>query len=185
MTPPRKTTIDVEGGLRFTFDERWLAVKWDDSPAYREGLHRLETTKAADIVAAVNRAVLWLVEVKDPRGFRTTFKEKAKDLHKITAAKTRDTLAGAIWSIGRDADDALTAMVRIWLTAKPMRIGVVLWLEGADAAQALAIKDGIESELRWLNPIVVVTNRTLLAATKAKSHLEGMEVVSLPGAPTS
>ena len=46
MTPNRFE----EGELRFDFDGTWTVSKWDDSNAYRQGIQRLEGTKAVDFV---------------------------------------------------------------------------------------------------------------------------------------
>jgi hypothetical protein len=168
--------IDVEGRLRFSFDENWSATKWDDHPAYRDGLAKFEATQAVDIVATQFRDRLWLIEVKDPRGHRISFKGKLAALDDIVRDKVRDTIAGMTWIEGRMVTDV--DHYRTVLFTSDDKPTVVLWLEGAEHAYATAFKDKIERRLRWLRPRVRVTNRTLLN----QAPIDGLTVESLPGA---
>ena len=47
------TELDVDG-IRFTFDDNWSAVKWDDTDAYNLHIGKLQGqghgTKAVDII---------------------------------------------------------------------------------------------------------------------------------------
>ncbi len=69
----------VEGHLRFQFDDSWFAIKYDDHRDYRERIERLDGTKAVDFVAVYMNAQLFLIEVKDFRGFRIENRERVTD----------------------------------------------------------------------------------------------------------
>jgi hypothetical protein len=63
----RSTQIEVQGKLRFTFQRpAWDAVKWDDDPAYRDGLQRHDG-KAVQVV-------FWLEAFQLDRPLATTLK---------------------------------------------------------------------------------------------------------------
>lgn len=58
--------LDIEGKLRFSFPAPWLALKFDDTAWYRDGMNA--RVKAMDVVAC-SGAEHWWVEVKDCLGF--------------------------------------------------------------------------------------------------------------------
>jgi hypothetical protein len=68
-------SIEVEGQLLFEFEKtNWSAVKWDEEVAYLEGLQRSDA-KAVDILATQHQSDLYMIEVKDPRGHWTEYRD--------------------------------------------------------------------------------------------------------------
>ena len=67
------TELDVDG-IRFTFDDNWSAVKWDDTEAYNLHIGKLQGpghgTKAVDIIG-LRGGLPFLFEVKNT--FAITF----------------------------------------------------------------------------------------------------------------
>jgi hypothetical protein len=84
-----------EGNLRFGFPDDWAVVKYDESSFYRDQIERCEGTKAVDIIA-YSRGDMFIIEVKDFRGYRIQNKERLtnSDLAIEIAQKVRDTMAG-------------------------------------------------------------------------------------------
>ena len=93
-------TLDVDG-LRFTFTADWRVVKWDETDAYRAGIHRQGETKAVDLLAR-SASGLAIIEVKDFRHDPKTDWRRVKDRSLATeaAAKVRGTLAGLLGGAG-------------------------------------------------------------------------------------
>lgn len=179
MSPP--TRIEVEDQLRFTFESpAWDAVKWDDDPAYRDGLQR-HGGKAVDIVATLERRCLRLFEVKDPRGHSVEYRDQVsnEELAQIVADKVRDTIAGLVFARDRHLCDHLQVHLRTLFVGRTERVMVVLWLESPDLdqARAVALAALIERKLRWMNSNVIVTRRALWPG------LPGLTVESMQGAP--
>ncbi|MBI4705465.1 MAG: hypothetical protein HY744_30590 [Deltaproteobacteria bacterium] len=109
------TRLDV-ARLRLTLGDRWtVAVKWDDCPAYREGIGKLQgelegrsvSTRAVDIVAFAGKELV-LLEAKDFRPVRrrgappvpnaVAYGGRWKELPLEVALKARDTVAG-LWGL--------------------------------------------------------------------------------------
>lgn len=170
-----------EGRLRFAFDDEWVGVKWDRHPAYAEGIQRLPGTKAVDFVG-IRQSRPWFLEVTDFRDHRIETKHQLTtgQLVDEVVCKVRDTLAGLVWACGRSTDDErVLAQLVGALANRNEKVPVVLWLEGdrvPDPAQRSALKREIERRLRWLNPKVLVTCRSLAT----DSPLPGLTVTSLP-----
>src|SRR6185437_16697732 len=91
---------------KFAFDTRsWLVLKWDNDHAFIEGIGKVQTACAIDLLAVLNRSTLYLIEVKDPRGYRIKYRKtiKSGEIVDIVATKVRDTLAGLPWARDRVA----------------------------------------------------------------------------------
>jgi hypothetical protein len=175
--------FEIEGRLKFAFDpKRWIAVKWDEDQAFVAGIGKVKTARAIDLLALLNRSTLYLIEVKDPRGYRIQYKKtlSSDEIIDIVATKVRDTIAGLPWARDRVESDHLRPFLRALFIERPVRVVVVLWLEGADPLQALSIKGPLEKRLSWLKPTIHVLNRTLIAANP--DVLSGLDVTSMPGA---
>jgi len=178
-------TIDfeIEGRLKFSFDANsWVVLKWDADRAYIDGIGKTPTACAIDLVAVMNRSTLYLIEVKDPRGYRIKYKKilTSGEIVEIVATKVRDTIAGLPWARDRVPSTHLTPFLNALYVERPTRVMVVLWLEDADAALALSIKGPIEKKLAWLKPTVHVLNRSLIRLRP--EVLAGLDVTSMPGA---
>ena len=181
------TVID-EAGLRFQFDARWQdAVKWDDTPAYRNGIGRLPGTKAVDILCRSSGGC-WLIEVKDFRGHRIENKGRLdnEELQQEVAQKVRDTLAGLLGAARIHAEDTRWASCVKALVA-PGEVRVVLWLEedftpppGSGTADQRwrthlsVLQNRLKQQLRWLTTHVLVTS------VREAPRLPGVSVCNLP-----
>lgn len=175
--------IEIEDQLRFTFERpAWEAVKWDDDPAYRDGLQR-HGGRAVDIVAALERRSLRLFEVKDPRGHAVEYRDRIsnEELAQLVADKVRDTIAGLVFARDRHPGDYLLVHLRTLFVGRTERVMVVLWLETPDLERprAVALAALIERKLRWMNSNVIVTNRALWPG------MQGLTIESMEGAPWS
>ncbi len=177
-----------EGRQRFTFDDRWIVVKYDDHPDYRLKIARLDGTKAVDLVGLCGGAdgILYWIEVKDFRGYRIENKSRLSngDLAQEIAKKVRDSLAGVVGAYGASSNpDEWKPFVRsLWRKASPMR--VLLWLEedgprrprGIEENAANVLSDEIKKKLRWLAARVLVVSQDVGRCP------EGLVVADLPGA---
>lgn len=182
MSPPIE--IEVEARLRFTFARPpWEAVKWDDDPAYREGIGRHDG-KAVDILATMGSSRLHLIEVKDPRGSDIEYRNRVPDaeLAQIVADKVRDTVAGLVFARDRRPCAHLQVHLQALFVERTERVTVIFWLEAPslDPARALTLTSLIERSLLWLKPKVLVTRRGLW---RDPPGMAGLSVESLHGAP--
>ena len=180
MTAP----IDVDG-LRFDFDDSWIALKWDEHPAYRSGLNGHQGTKAIDILALHNNDELWLIEAGDirARSRKITHKNKRRERDELLedefSGKVRDTLASATWAQARhpDAVDVVRYLRSAW-RGPAGKVQVALWFEGIDEAQALPLEDAVRARLKWLNPKVRILNAGI-AARHARQRIQGLTVSNM------
>ena len=176
------STVHEEGNLRFTFDSEWQAVKWDDHPAFINGVRCLSGTKAVDF-AGHRLAQTWLIEVKDFRGHRIPNKDRLStgELAVEVACKVRDSIAGIVWSCQREHDQAgAVGKLAAALFERGDKPRVVLWLEEDRPLlppEASTLTRKIKHELRWLNPHVLVTSLKL-----GSEGIDGVEVTNLPHA---
>ena len=156
------STTHDEKRLRFTFDAEWRVLKWDDHPAFIDGLQHMDGTKAVDFVG-LHRDGVWFIEVKDFRGHRIENKGRLRtlDLAREVACKVRDTLAALIWACNRAPldDGGLGAYVKP-AVLRSDKVPVVLWLEEdrPDPALRAAVTDAIKRELVWLNVKVTLSS---------------------------
>lgn len=174
------SSVHDEGDLQFAFDDGWNVLKWDAHGAYIDGLQRFSGTKAVDFFGLYLGAP-WFIEVKDFRGHRIANKDRLKsgELAREIAEKVRDTIAGMVWACNRAPLDAgqVSKFVEPILD-RSAKLFVVLWLEEdrpADPAAASMLQEKIRRELSWLNPRVLVANRSL----SDKKPIQGLVVKSL------
>ncbi len=183
MTAPIK--LQIEQRLEFEFQSGWKAVKWDDDAAFRKGLARCSDAKAIDVLATYGEHTPYLIEVKDPRGYKIQYRDAmtADELAALVAAKVRDTIAGLVYAQDREKTDHVLVHLKSLLRDRTTRPWVILWLEGieADPPFATTLTSLIEKKLSWLKPKVWVTSRKLWKGRE----LPGMSVRSLSGAPWS
>lgn len=83
-----------EDALRFEFTDEWKIIKLDDHPYYRQKAAKLQETKAVDFIGLYQHQI-YLVEIKDFRGYRIQNKERLSGDALATefAQKVRDSLA--------------------------------------------------------------------------------------------
>jgi hypothetical protein len=178
-------TIDVDG-LRFEFDNSWRALKWDDHPAYRGGLNGHAGTKAIDIVALRHGDQLWLIEGNSLRtaAARIRFKNKRvakrEPLHEEFAGKVRDTIAASVWAQERHpAAKDLGRYLRAAVRGSVGKVCTVLWFEGLEEAESVALEDQVRGSLRWLNPQVKILNAAI-CQRHPQRQLDGITVSNVP-----
>src|SRR5260221_7520 len=116
----------VEGDLSFEFDENWrLVMPWDKHPAYREGIQKLDESKAADIVGVHHDGLVVFVAVKD---FRVHERSKPMSLWVELELKVRNTVAGLLGASRRqEYKDACQPIVISLL--RPGVLKLVFWIE--------------------------------------------------------
>jgi hypothetical protein len=154
----------IESRLEFRFDDSWLHMcKWDDSPAFQEGLKKLQTSAAVDFVG-LHGSEPYFIEVKNFRDHRIANKRRltSGELVAEVADKVRDSLAGLVWAMERRCQTPdLAALVRHVFAARS-KCKVVLWLEEDPQprpADRSMLAEAIKRRLRWLEPHVAVISR--------------------------
>lgn len=159
------TVIDVER-IRFEFGESWTIVeKWDDADAFRRGVCRLQDSKAVDIVG-VRDGNLYLIEVKDYRGYAIESKARQPDeLPLVIGCKVRDTIAGLVGASRMAPTPWLNTCAGL-LQDKRQRVYVVAWVADPDPRPAEPIqkrdtwmktrRDRVKQRLSWLTTYVQV-----------------------------
>lgn len=150
-----------ESGLRLSFDRNWRVLKWDQHPAFIEGLQRHRHTGGVDFLALHGTAP-YFIEIKSFREHRIENKGKFRtgELVDKIAGKVRDTIAGAVWAVHRGlADGEVTPILR-HLFVRPEKFRVVFWLEEDPwprPADRSVLQAKIKERLNWLSPHVLVS----------------------------
>jgi hypothetical protein len=187
------TTVVVEG-IQFDFEDSWLVAKWDDSPWYRGGIHRLQGrledrpqgTKAADLLG-LREEVPYLIEVKDFRGSSIENKRRqVRELPLEIGLKARDTIAGVagLVSLGNPPelperwlravrDGARPIHVVAWVAEDLTRPGELAHKRAAREQERLSV---LKQRLAWL------TRRVWVSDPLSSSTLPGVTATSLPNA---
>jgi hypothetical protein len=175
------TTIEVDG-LQFEFDDSWTALKWDDHAAYRDGLNGHRGTKAIDIFALRHQDELWLIECGVARtpahriAHRNARRARGEPLYDEFASKVRDSVAAAVWAQDRQSSATeLIRYLRAGFRGEPGKVHVVLWFEGLDVAELMALEDQVRPSLKWLAPKVHVLSAEICARYPVK-RLAGVSV---------
>lgn len=184
-------TLDVEK-QRFTFDDEWkIALKYDDTACYREGIERLkgeidkvpQSTRAVDVLALHTTAGLLMMEVKDFRGHRIANKHRITNKEVIleAALKIRDTVAGLVGAAREVSGEFNTAAISA-AYGPGKELLVVLWLEDDASedprkwkAQLDVLTQELKTKVRWLHAKCFVVSGSL-------HRLPGLSVTNLPGA---
>lgn len=162
------SVVIQEGHLHFEFDSTWDHVeKWDESPAYRNGIHGLDDARALDIVAfSSTHNECLLLEIKDFRAKNdaaakatkassrkqsepdTTEAQAADALTKQVAQKVAGTLAGLVGT-ARMCDYSFAAPVTHALVAHRsdgIKVRVVLWVEGEPLSKQASPRSKVNLE---------------------------------------
>ncbi len=122
------TELDVDG-IRFSFDDRWSAVTWDDTELFTRGIGTLQGpghgSKAVDMVGLADGDP-YLFEVKDFRGPAIAIANLQRDLPLELGFKVRDTTAGLVGVASRRG----TGLPADWLAAvhNGSAVRVVAWI---------------------------------------------------------
>jgi len=158
-------SVDVtEGAIVLNIDSE-RCVKWDEHPAFLQGIGRLQRTRAVDVCASVAGDGAVFIEMKDFRAAATDNGPRITSgaLAQEVAEKVRDSLAGLIWACDRGLGEPFhERLVREYLE-RPKAL-VVLWLEQdtVDVGGATALQDTIRSALKpHIEAKVIVTSSLL------------------------
>ncbi len=154
-----------EGNLHFSFDDTWQVIKYDDTELYREGVGRLQGTKAIDFLG-LRENDLFLIEAKDFRGYRIENQKRvfSGDLAIEIGQKVRDTVAGLLGAY-RNSDPSVNINEYFHALCNS-EIKVVIWLE-QDIPSYLPkrekVKKSVEGNVfkqktNWLTSKVFVLN---------------------------
>ena len=179
------TAIDVDG-LRFQFDDTWTALKWDEHAAYRHGLDGHGGTKAIDIFALRHQDELWLFECGAARtaahriAHRNARRTRDEPQHGEFVSKVRDSVAAAVWAQGRQSSATeLIRYLKAGFRGEKGKVHVVLWFEGLDLAELMALEDWVRPQLKWLTPKVHILSAEVCARYPQK-RLDGVSVSNAP-----
>lgn len=177
-------TSFTEGHLQFEFGLQWEVVKLDAHHAYRQGIEKLDHTKAVDFLALWDKQILYFLEVKDFRNHRIENEKRltTEDLTLEWGHKVRDSLACIVGAY-RQSEETIWGHCLDSLQNKKQDIKVVLWLEydppRADRkrqqVQASIGQNVLKKKFKWL------TNRVLIVNLNDNS-LSDLKVQNLPHA---
>jgi hypothetical protein len=119
----------TEGSISFEFGDDWEIVeKWDACSAHTEGVGKLDGSKAVDFVG-VHGGELYLIEVKDFRGYAIENKERqVHDLPLEIGHKVRDSLAGLVGRHQRDCGPEWIGPLARSLFERKHPVWVVAWI---------------------------------------------------------
>lgn len=182
--------VFTEGKLEFTFDDTWTVQKWDDEPAYRDGIGRVGSSRAVDF-CGIRKGLLFIVEVKDFRGYRienkgrltseTSAKGQIEPLAEEIAIKVRDTIAGMVGARRcRLTEEHHWKPVLHALGDPTAGLHIVLWLEEdfpRSPLQTSTLQENLRRKLAWLTTKVLVSSHKDLHSIPL-----GVQVRNLPGA---
>lgn len=162
------STVFEENFLRFEFGEAWQVIQLDDHPSYRNGIEKLDETKAIDFLG-VHDNTLYLVEVKDFRNYRIQNQRRLTDgeLAIELGQKVRDSIACIIGSARNPTHAELFAGFSGKLGGNAV-VKVILWLEhdlpnytpARTRVRASIQSDVFKKKLKWFHSHVLVANLT-------------------------
>jgi len=178
------TTRIEEGRLAFEFSDNWRVFKLDDHRDYREKIEKVDGTKAVDILGIFNETDLYLIEIKDFRGYRIESKDRLKDgvLAIEIAKKVRDSLACIVSAHRTSSDREYWRPFARHLCNPDRGVKVVIWLENDPdppnlqlrrKARAAISSDVFSQKLSWL------TGRVLVCGSD-EAHLPDVTIYNLP-----
>jgi hypothetical protein len=176
------TRIVVEH-LEFHFGEQWQVFKLDDHHDYRQGIAKIDDTKAVDLLGIFDHSALFFIEVKDFRGYRIENKERLStgELAKEIAQKVKDSVACIIGAFRSSSEpEYWQPYVKMLCTAKS-EVKVVVWIEEnlpthvhlRKKAMAGTNANVFKQKLSWL------TKRVLVCGSQ-RSDFPDVKVINLP-----
>jgi len=170
-----------EGAIALSIEsDRFL--KWDDHPAFIEGVRRLGDTKAVDVCVNVEGEGAVFIEMKDFRAaaIENSVRVTSDKLAHEVASKVRDTLAGLVWACARGLSEPFHESLTRAFLERPKAL-VVLWLETdrPDIGGASALQDSIRSLLKPHIVAKVIVTSTLLEQ-QSSSPLRWLRARGLP-----
>ena len=183
------TTVE-EDELELEFDDEWdVIIKWDETTAYRNGIHKLQESKAVDVLAySRSRKIMLMIEIKDFRRYRIENKPRISngDLFDEVALKVRDTVAGVRGAARTREDQDVAEIAKKIASRTPLT--VLLLLEEDRDAEAVpkstrsrrkgrrsTMSQELKTRVKWLTTRALVGSRTDSAFAKY-----GIDVRSRP-----
>jgi len=150
--------------------------KWDELAAYRDGVHKLQSTSAVDFIG-VHGSDPYFIEVKNFCDYRIDNKQRltSGELAAEVADDVRDTIAGLVWVMERGSSTPELAKLLRQIFAVRSKCKVVLWLEEdrqPNPVDRSTLAGLIKRRMDWLGPHVTVRSRT--------EPLPGLAVVGAP-----
>ena len=176
--------LSISAANSITFDESWQVEKYDEHADYHKLLQQVDGTKAVDFIATrtTGPKVLYLIEVKDFRGYRTEQKQEltSGELASEIVQKVRDTLPGLIGGCRTSSKQDAWRPFASGLLDLQTEIRVIVWLESEsrspypdDKAKSTLIEQ-LKRKLRWL------TTKVAVLSLKQGPPPDGLHVISLP-----
>jgi hypothetical protein len=175
-------------GHSIAFDDRWsVAIKWDDSPAYKKGVGVVQQSCAVDYVAT-RGTELYLIEAKAYSDAKAEIEQKGKtaELADWIGQKVRDTVSGLVGAARMGEIEDIKACAKILLNSK-QNVHVLVWIlepkcrpgepQSKRDMRTDTRRKQIISKLLWLTPRQCV--QICDPARANLSHL-GIEVKRLP-----
>jgi hypothetical protein len=177
-----------EGQLKFEFDTGWSPIeKWDEHPAYKNGIHQSPGAKAVDFIG-MRDSNLYLVEVKD---YRVHSREKEAQHLEEFEQKVVGTVAGLVGAHRCEQHPDICKPLVEALANPGRRMVVVYWLElpGDEKLEDVRRQQWRKSKssvrqqegkgrLRWLQARFLQLNK---AEQDQRGLLPGLKVSHLPG----
>lgn len=179
------TVID-EGRLQFDFGPSWRVLKYDDHSDYINGIQKLDSTKAVDILGILGSASIWMIEIKDFRGHATVQNRARIDSGELAtevALKLRDTIAGVVSGNRTSSTPTTWQPFARALVNTSKQAWVVLWLEDDRAqtnphkwkAKASFLTKALRGKTKWFTTKVLVANQSIGA-----SSIPDLSVTDMP-----
>lgn len=152
--------------LQFEFGSRWEVIKLDEHPGYRQGIEKLDYTKAVDFLALLDGRTLCFFEVKDFRQYRIENQKRmaSGELALEWGYKVRDSVACIVGAY-RMSDETIWEKCLVTLQDKKQEVKVILWLKydppsyhrTRQQVQASVDQNKLKKKFRWLtNKVLVV-----------------------------
>lgn len=177
----------VEKNQLFSFGDPWSAViQWDKHVAYKEGLKKVDRSKAVDFIGVLRRRQLVFLEMKD---YRVHQRQNDENLLNVLHHKVRDTVAALTGVFRNDTYEDCRPFADALLNRQcPVRI--YFWLEQPQCSDLLqgrtrrrraqvaanARTQQHKQRVKWLNGRVWETN----SRAHQDHPIPGLDVKELP-----
>jgi len=172
------TTI-TEGKLTFSFPNTWKVNKYDESNFFKNHVYKCQGSKGVDILALSDNR-LFIIEVKDFRGYRIENKQRLKSGELVieVTQKVRDTLAGLYAACRWQTEELAYFYNHLYakskcsmLTRYQPKITLILFIEQDSSPHPLKrfeiscsdLESAMKNQLKFLNINCLVHNKETYA----------------------
>lgn len=172
-----------ESDLAFEFGSHWRVFQFDKHHDYQNMKDTLEETKGIDFLGIYDNRELYLIEVKNLRGYRLENRDRLLkgELAIEVAQKVRDSLACIIGAHRTSSNPEFWQSYKRLLCDADASIKIVLWLEfdlpshpqQARKVRASVATNVFKQKLTWL------TRRVLVCGGSGEGLLD-LQVNNLP-----